>query len=227
MKKKETTLEKINRIITMAGTAVLMNLLFLVSCLPIVTIGQAWCALLNALRYNIRGDSWFEGYKVGFKRRFWRGTLSWCVMLLASVYFLLDFNNALSQAAVVPAVAAAGMFAISGMLTVSLLMLNVYIPTSVGDWIINSVNMVFKAPHWLLIAAALFWLPAVMAFLRPDIFLYALLVFLAVYFTVAALVGTMVMKNPMVDLLVECRTNKTLLAEEGSFAGRADEEEEE
>lgn len=224
MKKKETAMEKLNRVITMAGTAVLMNLLFLISCLPVITIGQAWCALLNALRYNIRGDSWFEGFKVGFKRRFWRGTISWCIMLLISSYFLLDLNHALGQAATVPAVAAGLMLAITAMLTASLLMLNVYIPTSMGDWIINSVNMVFKAPHWLLIAAALFWLPAVMAFLRPDIFLYALLVFLAVYYTVAALVGTMVMKSSLVDLLVSCRADGTLTAEEGSFAPKEDEE---
>ena len=125
MKKKESTIEKINRIITMAGTAVLMNLLFIVSCLPIVTIGQAWCALLNGLRYNIRGDSWFEGYKVGFKRRFWRGTISWCVMLAINSYFLLDLNHTVLNNATVPMIAAAVMFAIFGMLTVSLLMLMV------------------------------------------------------------------------------------------------------
>ena len=225
MKKKETTMEKITRIVNMAGTAVLMNLLFLVSCIPLVTIGQAWCALLNGIRYNIRGDSWFEGYKVGFKRRFWRGTISWCVMLLINGYFLLDLNHAVYSDAIVPIVAAAVMFAASGMVTVSLLMLNVYIPTSVGNWVMNSVNMVFKAPHWLLIAAALFWAPAIMAIFWVDIFLYALLVFLAVYFTVAALVGTMVMKDPMVDLLIDCREDKTLLAEEGSFAGNSQDEE--
>ncbi len=226
MKKKETMMEKLTRIVNVAGTAILMNLLFLISCIPIVTIGQAWCALLNGIRYNIRGDSWFEGYKVGFKRRFWRGTISWCVMLLINGYFLLDLNHAVYYNYTTAMVAAAVMFAVFGMLTVSLLMLNVYIPTSIGDWVMNSVNMIFKAPHWLLIAAALFWLPTVMALLWIDIFLYALLVFIAVYYAAAALIGTMVMKDPMVDLLVSCRADGTLLAEEGSFAGREEEDEE-
>lgn len=225
MKQKETTMEKITRVVNVAGTAILMNLLFLVSCIPVVTIGQAWCALLNGIRYNIRGDSWFEGYKVGFKRRFWRGTISWCVMLLINGYFLLDLNHAVYYDATVPMVAAAVMFAVSGMLTVSLLMLNVYIPTSMGDWIMNSVNMVFKAPHWLLIAAALFWIPTVMALLWIDIFLYAVMVFIAVYFSAAALIGTMVMKAPLVDLLVRCRADGTLTAEEGSFVPREEDEE--
>lgn len=218
-------MEKLGRIINMAGTAVLMNLLFLVSCLPIVTIGQAWCALTSAIRYNIRGDSWWEGYKTGFKNRFWRGTVAWIVMLAAAAYLLLDLNHAVlngfyqeggvNTAYIAPLAGAALMFAVVGMLTVSLLMLNVYIPTSIGDWIRNAVNMIFKYPLYLLGAAVLFWLPVVLGVLWFSIFYMAALIFLAVYFTLASLGCTMLLKEPLIDYLLDARANGTLLSEEG------------
>lgn len=228
-------MEKLGRIINMAGTAVLMNLLFLASCLPVVTIGQAWCALTSAIRYNIRGDSWWEGYKTGFKTRFWRGTISWVLMLAAAAYLMLDLNHAVlmgfyqesgvNTAYISPLVAASLMFAVVGMLTVSLLTLNVYIPTSIGDWIRNAVNMIFKYPLQLLAAAVLFWLPVVLGVLWFSIFYMVALIFLAAYFTLAALGCTMLLKDALVDYLLDARANGTLLAEEGKRKEAEPEEE--
>ena len=235
MKQKETLMEKIGRIINMAGTAVLMNLLFLVSCLPIVTIGQAWCALTSAVRYNIRGDSWWEGYKAGFKTRFWRGTISWLIMLAAAAYLMLDLNHAvlmgfyqeggMNSAYIAPLVGASLMFAVVGMLTVSLLMLNVYIPTGIGDWIRNAVDMIFKYPLYLLGAAVLFWAPVVLCVLWFSIFYMVALIFIAVYFTLASLGCTMLLKEALVNYLLDARANGTLLAEEGKRKVKADEDE--
>ncbi len=225
MKQKETLLEKIGRVINMAGTAVLMNLLFLVSCLPIITIGQACSALVSAVRYNIRGDSWFEGYKKGFTTRFLRGTIAWLCVLAAAVYLGGDLNHTVYEAFyaaetvatqnIAPMVAAGLMFVVMAMLSVSLLMLNVYIPTKPMQWIRNGVNMIFKYPLYLLGAAVLFWAPAVLALLWFDIFYLAALIFIAVYFTLAALGSTMILKGPLIDYLLDARANGTLLAEEG------------
>ena len=82
MHEQETIIDKIGRIISLAGNAIAMNLLFLVSCIPVVTIGPAFCGLVSAIRYNIRGDKWFTGFKVGFKTRFWRSLLSWILMMI-------------------------------------------------------------------------------------------------------------------------------------------------
>lgn len=221
----------------MAGTAVLMNLLFLVSCLPIVTIGQAWCGLTSAIRYNIRGDSWWEGYKTGFKTRFWRGTIAWIIMLAAAAYLMLDLNHAVlngfyqeggaNTAYIAPLVGASLMFAVVGMLTVSLLMLNVYIPTSISNWIRNAVDMIFKYPLYLLAAAVLFWLPVVLGVLWFSIFYMVALIFVAAYFTLASLGCTMLLKEPLIDYLLDARANGTLLSEEGKKKEQEEPEEEE
>lgn len=229
MHEKETILDKMGRVISVAGNGILMNLLFLVSCIPVVTMGQAWAALLTAIRYQIRGDKWFEGYKTGFKRRFWRGTILGCIMLAVNVYFLLDVRYAYQAMetvpdATVPFIAACVMFALSAAVTVGWQLLNVYVPTPVGDWLRNGVNMVFKVPVELVVAAGLYWLPVLLlVFNGHQIFWYFSIIFLAAYYTIAAAVITLLMKNALIRYLVQARADGTLLAEEGANAQKKDE----
>lgn len=234
MHEKETIIDKIGRLISIAGNAILMNLLFLAACIPVFTIGQAWSGLLSAVRYNIRGEKWFDGFKAGFKRRFLRGTVSWCVMLVVDVYFLLDviYNHHFytqggetAGAYMVPMIAAFVMFGLVIMVTISLQLLNLYVPTGVGEWLRNAVNMVFKVPLELLVAAALFWAPVVMLFLWPGIFYYLIMIFVTAYFAMIAAGITMLMKNALIHYLVEARTAGTLLAEEGRLGEKETQEE--
>lgn len=221
MQEKETLMDKLGKVITMAGTAILMNLLFLIACLPIVTIGQAWCGLLSAIRYNIRGDSWFEGFKKGFTTRFLRGTLAWLVLLAVDV---LVFIDVLTFAAVdgytARLIGACVMFALVTMMTAAVLILNVYIPTDIGNWLRNSASMVFKVPLQLLVVAAVMWLPVIMAFFWTDIFMLVWMIFVAAYFTLAALGATILLKETLMAYLVEARAEGTLLAEEGAGANQ-------
>ena len=214
---KPTILDKINKVITLAGTTILMNLLFLLASLPIVTMGQAWCGLLTAVRYQIRGDKWTDGFKKGFTTRFWRGTILWIIMAAADVFFMLDMFDTIALVGFdVPSVMAALVFGLMIMVTFSLQLLNVYVPTPVGQWLRNGVNMVFKAPIELLGAAVLFWLPFMLAWRWTGIFIYTAIVFIAAYFALSAVIGTMVLKNALVYYLLDARATKTLLEDDGN-----------
>lgn len=227
MKKNKTLLDKLLAVLNMAGNAVMMNLLFLVCCIPVVTIGQSWCALMSAIRYNIRGEKWFTGFKVGFKTRFWRGTIAWTVMLLLNVHMLLDLRYAYAEGYTVQLIASSLIFCLTSMVTSALMALNVYIPTSVGNWINNATAMVFKAPLVLLGAAVIFWLPALLALLWFEVFFYGVMIFLAVYYTVAALGTTMLLKGTLLQYLLAARADGTLLAEEGKQREVEEEDEDE
>lgn len=227
MKENNTILDKVMKVLGVVGQAIMLNLLFLVSCIPVVTIGPAVCALLTAVRYNIRGDKWFDGYKAGFKIRFWRSLLAWCIMLPINIHMLLDVHYAYAEGYIVQMVFASIIFAMTAMVTTALLVLNVYIPTRVGLWITNATNMVFKAPLMLLGAAVAFWLPVLLVLLFFAIFYYTALVFVAVYFTLAALLGTMLLKDKLLQYLLAARADGTLLAEEGKQKVEEDEEDEE
>lgn len=231
MHEKETIIDKIGKVIGIAGNAILMNLYFLVCCIPVVTIGQAWAGLLGAVRYQIRGDKWQDGFKFGFKKRFWRGTISWCIMLVVDLFFLRDLVEASlalpTHPNAMPSVIAAGVvFALVTMVTMSLQLLNVYVPTPIGEWVRNAVNMVFKVPLELLFAAALFWGPAIVMCLSWELMLYSFMIFVTVYFVLVCAGITLMMKNALIRYLLQARTNGTLLAEEGRGADAAAQEEE-
>lgn len=216
---KDSLTGKIFRFLNKLGTAILINLVFLVSCLPIVTIGQAWCALMSAVRYIIRGESWWEGYKFGFKTRFWRGTVCWCIMLAVNIYLLLDVHYNFAEGYTVPLIASAIVFSLTAMMTTALLLLNLYIPTDVGQWARNAANMVFQAPLQLFGSALACWLPVLLFLLLPNIFISTILLYVAIYEIAVGFGVTMLMKQTLIVYITEARANGTLLAEEGRRSG--------
>lgn len=215
--------EKFLGFLNKLGNYIMLNLLFLVSCLPVVTIGQAWCALLTAIRYDIRGERWQEGYKFGFKTRFWRGTVAWCVMLVISVSLLLDMNNNWQMGYTGALITSCVVFALVSMMTVALLLLNVYIPTDIYNWVRNTARMVPMGHIFLLLSGAVFWLPVLLFVFVPSIFFPVLIAFLALYFTFGGYGITLLMKLTLIDMITEARTDGTLLVEEGR-RGRVAEE---
>ena len=233
MNEKETFFEKFGRVINIAANAVLMNVMFLLACIPIVTIGNAWNALFSAIRYNVRGDKWFEGFKVGYKTRFWRSLLSWVVMLIP-IGIILYFD-------VISPVLAEGFLALTApgriarlvmacliamMLAgfaAALILLNVYIPTSVGNWLRNAANMFFKVPLNLAIVGLLMWFPLLLAVFAFQYFFYFIMVFIVAYYMLIGMATTMFMKNTLLEFLLEARAEGTLLREEGKVKEHSEE----
>ena len=307
MKEKQNWTEKLSNVITLAGTAILMNLMFLIACIPIVTIGPAWCGLMSSVRYNIRGEGWFQGFKKGFCTRFWRSLIIWCICLPLCLFFLNDLRisvnilrgvapmtkiemsvpdatdptnatnatdvtdptnatnatdvtdpteatqataesaatetpgttEAMAPAAeddsgIVTGVTATNIancvisglfFALAAMVTVSLLTLNVYIPTTISNWLKNGVNF-FRRPVELFVAADMFWGPLLLFVFSPQWFFFAIMIFIAAYYALAAVCGTLILKDPLIDFLIDARADGTLLAEEGAAAPAVEDEDE-
>ena len=223
MNEKQTWMEKLGKIITIAANAVMMNVMFLVACLPVVTIGAAWNALFSAIRYNVRGEKWFDGFKVGYKTRFWRSLISW-TLLLIPIGFVLYFDviAPLMDEAFLSALAIDGIVRLAFaclmalMLTgygAALILLNVYIPTSVANWLSNAAKLLFKVPLQLAVVGGLMWFPAVFAFLSFQYFFYFGMVFIVAYYVLVAVGVTMMMKGALLDCLVEARAEGTLTDE--------------
>lgn len=213
---KETLLDKITKAITIAGNFVMMNLLFLLAALPVVTMGQAWSGLVSAMRYNIRGDKWIDGFKAGYKSRFLRGTAAWCILLLFTAIMTFDMMTysaveTFTTEIIVRLVMSCIMFALVSGLTVAFILLNVYIPTETSQWIRNSVNMVFKAPLQLAVSGVLIWLPFLLAIFYYDIFYYCIMIFVVAYYALATLIVTILMKDTLIYYLLEARAAGTLL----------------
>ena len=182
MNEKETFFEKIGRIVNIIANAVMMNVMFLIACIPIVTIGTAWNALFSAIRYSVRGDKWFTGFKVGYKTRFWRSLLSWTILLIPiGVILYFDVISPLMDPAFLATMAPdrlvrLGLACLMAMMlagfAAALILLNVYIPTSVGNWLRNGANMFFKVPLNLALVGAALWFPTLLAVFGFQYFFY-------------------------------------------------------
>lgn len=72
----------------------ILNVLFIVSCIPIITIGPALTALYTITLKAARNEESyiFRGYLKAFKDNFKIGTLSWLIVLIAGFVLWADFR---------------------------------------------------------------------------------------------------------------------------------------
>ena len=197
---------KFMKVVNVVGNAIMLNICFLITCLPVVTIGPAWCGLLSAIRYEIRGDKWFDGFKVGVKTRFLRNFITGIVGTAALIYFA---NNA--QAGVVAFMSGAGglastvitcaMLLGTAMVMLCLLITSVYFDANVEHWTEYAFMLLQKAPLQVAILAVLMWLPVLLFMQYILFFLEILIAFIALYFILTGLVMTALLKNGLLKVL--------------------------
>jgi uncharacterized membrane protein YesL len=84
---------KVMQILNKLADLILMNLLFIVCCIPIFTIGAAQAGLYRAViaLQDPQSDyTWFQAFFKGFKDGFWRITIAWCILLV--LIYLVGVN---------------------------------------------------------------------------------------------------------------------------------------
>lgn len=209
---KESIFQKLMGFINKAGTAIMMNLLFLVSCLPVVTIGAAWSALYSAVRFTIRGDSWFAGFKEGFKCHFWRNLFGWTFGVLVGGYacskIFMGISNIMANPGILSAGTIApliisGIFALAAVLLLAVLIpLGLYFPQlDVNTWLVTAWDVIIHSPLRVICVAVLMWLPLGLLLFAPEIMIMVMIGFVAVYFVLAVFMATVLMKKPLLRIL--------------------------
>ena len=211
--RQEPKESKVMKYVNVIGTGMMLNLAFLAACIPVVTIGPAVCGLYSGIRFMIRGEGPIRGFWEGFKTKLIRTIPMGILMMAAAAFFVININNAynFSQDPEIQALYGGVQLYLPliqyGVLALPVLMLfsamwvlNIYIDYSFVDWLKNSVNLVLKAPHWVLVTVAAMWLPVVLFFWVPGVFWAIAIVFIAAWFVVAAFGSTLVLKDALVDL---------------------------
>lgn len=198
------------KFVNLAGNAIGLNLVFIVVCLPVITIGPAMCGLYSGVRYMIRGDGWFQGFWAGFRTHFVRTGIAGLLSVAAMAYLLLNFNVAfnfyLEDGSMVPMITYGIMAVLPAMIIASLWPLNIYIPYGTADWLRNTVSLVFKAPIPVLATAVLMILPVILILYWTNLAFLGIMVVIAVYFALAAFASTILYKDDLVRLLLEYRS---------------------
>lgn len=83
---------KVFGVLGKAGDLFIMNILFIITCIPIVTIGAAMTALYGVMKKMVKNE---EGYIIGsyfklFKENFKQSTVMWIICLAAMLLSAVD-----------------------------------------------------------------------------------------------------------------------------------------
>lgn len=204
--------QKLMGFLNKAGTAIMMNLLFLAASLPVVTMGAAWCGLYGAVRFTIRGDSWFNGFREGYKRHFLRNLIGWTFGVLVGGYaaskVLMGVSNILANPAlvsvgvIVPLVISVVIALAAATVVAVMLPLGMYFPQlDANTWLITTWDVILHAPLRCIAVAVLMWLPLGVLLFAPDLMFMTAIAFIAVYFILAAFAATVLLKKPLLRIL--------------------------
>ncbi len=84
---------RLMRLLARLTDIVLLNILFIVASLPIVTIGAAWTSLLTSWQHILRGhdNELVVGYFRLFKSNWKQATILWGITTFLMVIFVVDF----------------------------------------------------------------------------------------------------------------------------------------
>lgn len=198
---------KFGQVMSFIADLVLLNLLFLLCCIPIVTIGAAQSGLYYAVR-TLRdpedGRSCYKLFFKGFATGFWRITVVWLVFLFADLLLFytmwISFENQELGIFVHWGVPCAGL--IFSLLLHSLTTIfHSQFDCTVGQLFRNTVLLFATNPFHSVVVAALTWAPALLAAFKIVTFADLIPLFVAVYYSIALLVNSTVMKKPFQGLI--------------------------
>ena len=191
------------------GDLFITNVLFLLCCLPIVTIGAAQSGLYNAMRIlQDREDdrSCVKAFFRGFKNGFWRITPIWVLFLIFDVMLLYTMLMCWSWRAEgvfmhwgIPFAA----LCLSMLLHSQLTVFHSQFSCTAFQLLRNSIMLLLFHPIRSVVTAVLIWLPAVLFFLdgKFNMFMQITPLFLTVYYSVACMLGAMMMLKPFKKLI--------------------------
>lgn len=82
------------RFLARIGDLIILNLIFVISCIPVITVGTALSALYSVAMRLVRGEEpsvireYFKAYRMNFKE----GTAVWLMMAAAGALLFVDFR---------------------------------------------------------------------------------------------------------------------------------------
>ncbi len=192
---------KFMQILGMFADMVIMNLLYILCCIPIFTIGAAQAGLYTGLRVLVDKDNdeycyraFFRGFANGFKRI----TLVWCIVLvvmLLMVWVLLMIHNYQFTNSSVSVWLS--MIALIVLCIYSAVLTSFHSKFECTSWQLakNTWYTVLGHPIRSIILGALTWLPTAIFLIDPNSFIHLTIIFLTMYYSIALLLCETVMKK--------------------------------
>ena len=199
---------KFMQLLMTVGDMIILNVIFLLCCLPIFTIGAAQaglCAGLRQLTNKEDDNSPVVAYFKGFAAGFGKITIAYCIMLVVMVLVgytaasIMFFDvNGVQGAPVTLSLVGVCLCAIFQTI-ISIFHSRFF--CTVGQLFRNAWLMILAHPLRCLISGALAWLPVVLFLVDLSIFVLITPVIMTISYSFLFLMINSVMKKPFDDLI--------------------------
>ncbi len=202
-----------------------VNIVFVVCCIPVLTIGSAHVALYTAIRCMQKGQPWLRTFWETFKTSLKRPTILWAVCLPILYLFtgVLFTLNSLGLEGSTPAIVCASIVLGVVMCVCSMaFLLYSRFEMTVKELFRNSLVMIIANPIQAVLGAALIWAPVAIFVLVPWLFLEIAFWLLIIYFSAASAIFARLMRYPIGRLADEVpeKPEPYLIREAKKLAGR-------
>ena len=176
-----------------------INLLWLLCCLPVFTVGASTTAMLSSLYAYRRGEKCGSSvFFTAFRRSFGKATVLWLMIaffgaMLAADYAIVAYLSFPGRMAVIALIifVAYCLILVSGMIFPLLSQF----PGSIKEMVINSVLLCLANLPKMLLVTAMNLLPVLLFLLLPRLFLLLGFVWLICGFALMALYNIMVIEK--------------------------------
>lgn len=193
---------KVSQVLMFTADLVILNVCFLLCCIPLFTIGAAQAALYSGLRTLLDKETdespvkaFFHAFPVGFKQI----TLAWLppmlgVLLLAwTTMIVATLKHVDSNAPLWMCAIGLGLFLL---FTGNLPLFHARFNCSVKQLWRNSLILIILHPLRSILAAVLLWLPVAFGLAMPYLFMMSTPVWLLMYYAIAFMVNFYIMRKP-------------------------------
>ena len=195
-------------IIMLEGVAntMLLNLLFLVCCVPVITIGAALTALFSGCRALMNDEACFKAFFRSFRSGFKRSTLAWLILLPVLLVLAITahsvwvyMNAGLKMGAFTLVVAMLGLVIV---LSVSMMTFLFYsrFECTLRQLLKNGLYMTLAYFVRAVVIGLINWAPVLMFFLVPYTFMQLTIIYIVLWFGVSASLSVWLMKKPFATL---------------------------
>lgn len=192
----------------------LLNILFLVCCIPVVTIGAAWCALFSGCHALSEDTTPFRSFFRGLRSSFKRATLAWLILLAVlvvlvyttvTVWQLMQMQYSMALFTFIIAV-----IALVTVLCVTIMVFLFYsrFECTVRQLLKNGLFMHLGHIIRSTIIGIGCWFPVIAFFTLPYLFGKFAPVWLLLYFGVAGNLSVWLMKTPFARLVEQTEGSK-------------------
>lgn len=194
---------KFMAILEHVADTMILNILFLLCCVPVVTIGAALTALNSASRARMSDEPCYRAFFRGLRSGFLRSTLAWFILCPLLVFLVQVAYTifAMKTEGYMPAFLCS-LLGLVVVMSIAAMVFQFYsrFECRLFQLLKNSAFMVIAHPLRSIVSGVLTWAPVAMFFLATGHFVMLTVVWLFLYFSTVSLVSVWLMKKPFASL---------------------------